>query len=98
MSPLCIFESFPEQLAKKKLVENYEEVRKWVEKEGKRFDFNGRQIRNVISTALGIALANQNRKLTREDLATVARQTDDFKRDLSIQEGIYKDRHINPRS
>tara|TARA_R110002060_G_scaffold38337_1_gene49564 strand:+ start:1136 stop:1351 length:216 start_codon:yes stop_codon:yes gene_type:complete len=70
---------------------------KWVDKEGKRFDFNGRQIRNIISTALGIALA-ENRKLCRDDLSSVARQTDTFKRDLSTQEAIYRDRQINPRS
>jgi hypothetical protein len=70
---------------------------KWVKKEGKRLDFNGRQIRNVVSTALGIALA-EDRKLLKEDLTNVARQTDDFKRDLSTVEAIYKDRQINPRT
>ncbi|KAI3337622.1 hypothetical protein HD806DRAFT_518423 [Xylariaceae sp. AK1471] len=92
-----IFLSFLDQLSNKKLIENPKKLEEWVKKDGRRFDFNGRQIRNVISTALGIALAD-NRKLETDDLASVARQTDDFKRDLSTQEAIYRDRQINQRT
>ncbi|KAI0197648.1 hypothetical protein F4808DRAFT_438237 [Astrocystis sublimbata] len=92
-----IFESFLTQLASKNLVSNYKELETWVKKEGKRYDFNGRQIRNVISTALGIALADE-KKLEKDHLASVARQTDEFKRDLSTQEAIYKDRQISQRA
>ncbi|KAI1753930.1 hypothetical protein F4782DRAFT_494461 [Xylaria castorea] len=89
-----IYHSFLNQLATKGLVENLKDLEVWASKDGKRFDFNGRQIRNVLSTSLGIALAD-GRKLNREDLVSVARQTDDFKRDLYMQEAIYKDRQIN---
>ncbi|KAI1176692.1 hypothetical protein F4777DRAFT_545620 [Nemania sp. FL0916] len=92
-----IFNSFLTQLSDKNLVENLKELETWVKKDGKRFDFNGRQIRNVISTALGIALAD-DRKLTKDDLTSVARQTDEFKRDLSSQEAVYRDRQINQRN
>jgi len=94
---VSIFTSFLDQLANKNHVEDYDEIKDWVAEEGKRLDFNGRQIRNVISTALGIALAG-NRKMRRRDLAVIARQTDNFKRELSAQEAIYRDRQINPRS
>src|SRR4051812_32366987 len=76
---VSIFNSFLEQLSNKNLVENFQDVNLWVKEDGKRFDFNGRQIRNIISTALGIALAG-DRKLKRSDLSSVARQTDSFKR------------------
>ncbi|KAI1741360.1 hypothetical protein F4680DRAFT_416583 [Xylaria scruposa] len=92
-----IYISFLDQLSDKGLVEDLRDVKAWASKDGKRFDFNGRQIRNVLSTALGIALA-EGRKLSREDLISVARQTDDFKRDLSTQEAIYRDRQINQRT
>ncbi|KAI8629481.1 hypothetical protein F5Y19DRAFT_83527 [Xylariaceae sp. FL1651] len=92
-----IYNSFLEQLSNKGLVDNLQDLNKWVRTDGKRFDFNGRQIRNVLSTALGIALADK-RKLQRDDIASVARQTDDFKRDLSTQEAIYRDRQINQRT
>ncbi|RYP47914.1 hypothetical protein DL768_006110 [Monosporascus sp. mg162] len=94
---ISIFTSFLEQLSNKGLIDNLKDLESWVRKDGKRYDFNGRQIRNVISTALGIALAD-GRKLSRDDLASVARQTDDFKRDLSTQEAIYRDRQINQRT
>ncbi|KAI0490382.1 hypothetical protein F4859DRAFT_520199 [Xylaria cf. heliscus] len=92
-----IYVSFLEQLANKGLVEDLADLKAWASKDGKRYDFNGRQIRNVLSTALGIARA-ENRGLNREDLIGVARQTDDFKRDLSTQEAIYRDRQINQRT
>jgi hypothetical protein len=91
-----IFMSFLDQLANKKLIENPNKLRQWVKRDGKRLDFNGRQIRNVISTALGIARAD-NRKLDVDDIVNVARRTEDFKRDLSTQEAIYRDRQINSR-
>ena len=78
-------------------MKDLEDLKDWVKKEGRRFDFNGRQIRNIVSTALGIAMA-QNRMLERSDMSSVARQTDDFKKDLLTQEAIYKDRHIKSHS
>ena len=78
-------------------MEDIRDVRKWVDKEGKKFDFNGRQIRNVVSTALGIAVAD-DRKLERDDLSSVARQTDEFKRDLATQEAVYRAKQISQRS
>ncbi|KAI1116481.1 hypothetical protein F5Y14DRAFT_459113 [Nemania sp. NC0429] len=92
-----IFNSFLEQLANKGLIEDLSDLTKWVEKDGKKFEFNGRQIRNIISTALGIAHADK-RKLNRDDLISVARQTDDFKRHLATQEAIYRDRQTNQRN
>jgi len=92
-----IFTSFLDQLANKNHVDNYPDIKDWVSDEAGRLDFNGRQIRNVVSTALGIALA-ENRKMCRRDLSIIARQTDSFKRELAAQEAIYRDRHVNPRS
>ncbi|KAI9665888.1 MAG: hypothetical protein M1821_003823 [Bathelium mastoideum] len=88
-----IFRSFLDQLAGKDLVEEYDSIIDWVEDEGKRMDFNGRQIRNIISTALGIALAD-HRGLRRRDLTSVARKTEDFKRELANEEAVYRDRQI----
>ncbi|KAI0152842.1 hypothetical protein GGR57DRAFT_492579 [Xylariaceae sp. FL1272] len=89
-----IYESFLTQLDDKHLVTGYQEIMKWVKAHGRKFDFNGRQIRNVISTALGVAQADNGRNLMMEDLIEVAGQTDMFKRDLAGQEAIYKDKHM----
>ncbi|KAI1270666.1 hypothetical protein F5Y18DRAFT_434937 [Xylariaceae sp. FL1019] len=90
---LRIYESFLTQLDNKGLVTGYKDIMKWVKAHGRKFEFNGRQIRNVISTALGVAQAD-NRKLTREDLMEVAGQTDMFKRDLAGLEAVFNARQM----
>ncbi|KAF2198746.1 P-loop containing nucleoside triphosphate hydrolase protein [Delitschia confertaspora ATCC 74209] len=87
-----IFMSFITQLQNKKLVQNFEDLENWVKKEGKKFPFNGRQIRNVVSTALGVALMEDG-KLRRQHLADVADKTKAFKQDLGSQEAVYKHSH-----
>jgi hypothetical protein len=88
-----IFRSFIAQLVKKDLIDSPNDIDDWITSEVESFDFNGRQIRNVVSTALGIALA-EGRKLIRNDMAVVSKQTDHFKRDLSAQEAIYRAKQI----
>ncbi|KAH7398262.1 P-loop containing nucleoside triphosphate hydrolase protein [Pyrenochaeta sp. MPI-SDFR-AT-0127] len=86
-----IFKSFLDQLRRKKLTDNYDDLISWVKKDGKKFQFNGRQIRNVVSTAMGIALVDEGGgKLKREHLVRVAQQTKEFKQDLKSQEEIFK--------
>ncbi|KAI1346302.1 P-loop containing nucleoside triphosphate hydrolase protein [Xylaria sp. FL0043] len=92
-----IYVSFLEQLDNKGLVDNFTDLKAWATRESRRYNFNGRQIRNVLSTALGIARA-EGRGLRRDDVIEVAQQTDDFKRDLYEQEAIYRDRQINQRT
>ncbi|KAH7117900.1 aaa family ATPase [Dendryphion nanum] len=76
---LNIFTSFLDQLEA------------WVKKDGGKLPFNGRQIRNVVSTALGVALKDgSNGRVKREHLVTIAEHTKTFKQDLSSQEAIYK--------
>jgi hypothetical protein len=81
-----------EQLNKKKLVHDIVDLMDWVTKIGKKMKFNGRQIRNVVSTAMGIAFVDEeaNKKLNHELISKVARQTSEFKDDLKSQEEIYK--------
>ncbi|KAI4645660.1 hypothetical protein J4E93_005237 [Alternaria ventricosa] len=89
---IAIFESFLEQLHRKKLVHNYKDLMQWVEKDSRKLGFNGRQIRNVVSTAMGIALVDEENggKLKREHLMRVAEQTKQFKTDLIAEEEMYK--------
>lgn len=94
---IAIYDSFLEQLANKGLVDDLADLQKWARKEGKRYKFNGRQIRNVLSTALGLARADGER-LKREYISSVALQTEEFKQDLHEQETIYRDRQITQRA
>jgi ATP-dependent Clp protease ATP-binding subunit ClpA len=89
---ITIFNSFLDQLIAKGLVDKPQDLKNWVNKDGKKMAFNGRQIRNVISTAMGIALIDDinGNKLCREHLVKVADQTREFKRDLRSQEELHK--------
>jgi hypothetical protein len=64
----------------------------WVKKDGKKYNFNGRQIRNVVSTAMNIALVDKegSGKLKREHLVRVATKTKEFKQDLKAEENSFK--------
>jgi hypothetical protein len=75
---------------------------KWVKKTGCTSNFNGRQIRNIVSTAMGIALMSKGEvmeesfgrkgkgKLNRIYLGMVAKQTKSFKDDLAVEERLFK--------
>lgn len=51
--------------------------------------FNGRQIRNIVSSAMGLARASQE-LLTKDHLEMVADTTEAFQKDLSDQEAVYR--------
>lgn len=89
-----IFMSFLDQLHTKRLVHNYDDIKKWVQRDGRKLPFNGRQIRNVVSTALGVALMEEDAKLKRDHLINIANQTNAFKRDFRTQEAIYRARNL----
>lgn len=94
-----IFFSFLEQLREKKLVDDYEGrngIKHWVDTSGCRSNFNGRQIRNIVSTAMGLANADGMR-LTKNHLIDVAKQTEDFQKDLAIQDAVYRNEHIKKK-
>jgi phage FluMu protein gp41 len=91
-----IFKTFLEQLKKDEdliQAKDWEEIMEWMEDEGTSVMFNGRQIRNVVSTAMGIAHAD-HRSLTRKDLSTVARNTRAFKDALKEQDILYRNKQI----
>ncbi|RYP62564.1 hypothetical protein DL770_009561 [Monosporascus sp. CRB-9-2] len=56
-----IFMEFLTQLKKKSLIDptKRESIKSWIEEEGRNNAFNGRQIRNIVPTAMGLAHAEQ---------------------------------------
>ena len=73
---------------------------KWIEgRPANKMNFNGRQIRNIVSTALGIAIMDDkddgegnigNGLLKKKHVEQVAEQTMAFKLDLKSQEDAFK--------
>lgn len=90
-----IFMEFLIQLKDKELIDpnKWESIQTWVEEEGRSKSFNGRQIRNIVSTAMGLAHA-EKRKLERRDLSLVAMNTSAFKDALAAQEAVYRNNQI----
>ncbi|KAK6084717.1 hypothetical protein SCUP515_01213 [Seiridium cupressi] len=89
-----IFLEFVSQLETKGFVSNMKEIKEWIDDEGKSKEFNGRQIRNVVSTAMSLAHAD-NRLLKKGDLTLVSKHITQFQRALQDQETIYRAAQIN---
>ena len=64
-----VFHTFLSQAHEKGHVEDWGRVCKWVDRDGtsNQSKFNGRQIRNIVTSAMGLARAG-DRKLTSQDL------------------------------
>ena len=75
------------------LISSWEDIEEWVREERKEKNFNGRQIRNLVSTAMALAHA-EGLRLQRKHLTTVSRNTSTFKSALQHQEAIFKNMHL----
>lgn len=69
---------------------------RWVAEEGKRASFNGRQIRNLVSTAMSLA-HSEERKLMRCDLVTVATNTKEFNSALADRVALYMNSQVRTK-
>jgi hypothetical protein len=72
-------------------MENKEEIQEWVNKWAIKSSLNGRQIRNIISSAQALA-RGRGRRLTLEDIEQVKDATEDFQKDLHQ---TYQERRID---
>lgn len=94
-----IFRNFLDKLADNNLIENYEDtdgVTDWLEDTVYKEGLDGRQIRNIVTTALGLARAAKadgdgNGKLTKEHLKRAFNNVNTFKNDFKLQMQRYKD-------
>ena len=92
----AIFKEFLGQLKGGGLIDRWESIVDWVNEEGKMKIYNGRQIRNIVSTAMALAHA-EKRGLLRKDLAQVALNTSVFKAALADQDAIFRNSQFKPR-
>lgn len=90
-----IFEEFLGKLDDRHLIEDYEGIKHWLKASVYREGFDGRQIRNIVTTALGLARAEKNdggrRKLTQDHMRRAFEIASDFKQDFATQMQRYKD-------
>ncbi|KAF7532266.1 hypothetical protein G7054_g8120 [Neopestalotiopsis clavispora] len=91
-----IFEEFLGQLNAKGLVEDIDTCMQWVGEEGQNKTFNGRQIRNIVYTAMSLAHTDKS-PLRRGHLVQVAQNTETFQRALQDQEAVFRNNQIRAR-
>lgn len=90
-----IFKNFLDPLKERDLVQDSAAIEEWLETDVLRFKLDGRQIRNVMMSALSLARARRARKLELRHLKEVVLNMDDFKQEfvkqyeryLSLQKG-----------
>ncbi|KAF4447038.1 AAA family, partial [Fusarium albosuccineum] len=86
----AIFCGFLDKLNEDGLIEDYGDIKDWLEEVVYKEGFDGRQIRNIVKAALGLARAaaknsNEPKKLTRNHLKRVFTNASAFKRDFNTQ-------------
>lgn len=91
-----IFKGFIQPLEDKNLVDDYENILEWLKEDVYTIGFDGRQIRNIVTTALGLARAEHKYrkgkgKLSKKHLRSVVSNARSFKTDFMVQ----YDRYIN---
>lgn len=82
---LAIFRQFLEQLKGQGLVKDMAGILEWLEEDVWSIGFDGRQIRNIMSSALGLARADSRTQLEKKDIKMVAGIVKDFKNDFRSQ-------------
>ncbi|RYP63894.1 hypothetical protein DL771_009069 [Monosporascus sp. 5C6A] len=92
----AIFRGFLDKLDRKGLIEDYEEITDWLEEVVYKEGFDGRQIRNIVTTALGLARAEtkyrgKRGKLSKKHMKMAFTNLSAFKRDFGTQMQRYKD-------
>lgn len=90
MQTKAIFEGFLTPLFKKGCVKDIDGIRTWIEEDVCRIGLDGRQIRNIVTSALGLARAHRKSKLEMHDLKIILNNVKDYKDDFRSQFEAYK--------
>ena len=87
---LDIFKGFLEPLDNQGRVKDYDEILEWIEEDVHKMGLDGRQIRNTITCALGLARAEKKEKLDKKHIKKALTNVKDFKDEFIRQYEIYK--------
>lgn len=92
-----IFLEFVDQYRRKGLVDSdRDKITKYAEKELYKKRFDGRQIRNIVSSAMGNA-RSQRQKMSLEHIQDIVSHVEDFKTDLAGQMMKWQDMQMGTR-
>lgn len=99
-----IFRGFLDPLDDEGLIEDYEDMRNWLTEDVFSLNLDGRQIRNIVTTALGLARAEMSRKgyakgkLTQRHLKRAVKNTREFKSEFVVQFRQYQQKQNRGRN
>lgn len=84
-----IYTIFLKQIRDDNNIDDWDNILGWIKMESRSSKFNGRQIRNIVSAALGLARAERKR-LNSDHLDQIVRKTAEFHEELSEQRKAYE--------
>ena len=87
---MAIFKGFLDPLAENGLVKNIEGIEEWLEEDVVNVGLDGRQIRNIVTSALGMARAQGKSKLEKSHIKMMLSNVKEFKDDFLKQFEKYK--------
>lgn len=87
---LGIFLGFLGPLNEKGLVEDLEGIEEWLNEDVNKMGFDGRQIRNIVTSALGLVRAKGKSKVGKRELKSIVNNMRDYKEQFVIQYEKYK--------
>lgn len=87
---LAIFKGFLDPLAKKGRVNNMANIEEWLKDDVVSMGLDGRQIRNIVTSALGMARAQGKDKLEKSHIKMMLSNVKDFKDEFQEQFTKYK--------
>lgn len=87
---MAIFKGFLEPLAERGLVKDMDQIREWLEEDVIKMGLDGRQIRNIVTSALGLARAQRKSRLEKSHIKMMLSNVKDFKDEFIKQFEKYK--------
>lgn len=87
---MTIFRGFLEPMAKNRLIDKWEAIQEWLMDDVAAEGLGGRQIRNIVTSALGLARAEKSQQLTLQHIKKVLNNTKAFKKESITQFEKYK--------
>ena len=87
---MAIFKGFLEPMAKNSLIKDWDDMKVWLKDDVCGVGLDGRQIRNIVTSALGLARAEKSRQLTQQHIKRILKNTQQFKDQFSKQYEKYK--------
>jgi len=87
---VAIFLEFLDQYRKQNWIEEYDAIKTYVSTDLHKKKFDGRQLRNIVTSAMGIAQAQPSRRMTLENVRMVVSNMESFKTNLNYQMRSYQ--------